>query len=157
MNYATFARICATLGPIGYLPAPGTMATAVTVLFLYSFGLFGMRTGALVWVVVPLIGIGALIIHRALLTGDRTDPSEIVLDEVLGYCLAQSIFPLTAPWLISSAFVFRFFDILKPLGIRRCEKLPGTTGVICDDLLAGFYTQIVIVIARIGIEVWLGY
>jgi phosphatidylglycerophosphatase A len=44
--------------------------------------------------------------------------------------------------------LFRFFDILKPLGIRRMEKLPGGVGVMMDDVLAGVYGFIVLIVAR---------
>lgn len=117
MKYARLAQLCATLGPIGHLPAPGTCATVVTAVCLYGCGLLGMHVGALVWFLVPIIGISVLIIHRALFNYTCADPAEIVLDEVLGYCLAHSILPLTIPWLLSSVVVFRFFDIVKPLGI----------------------------------------
>jgi len=52
-------------------------------------------------------------------------------------------------WYGLAAFVlFRFFDILKPLGIRRMEKLPGGVGVMMDDVLAGVYGFIVLIVAR---------
>ncbi|MBR2681121.1 MAG: phosphatidylglycerophosphatase A, partial [Exiguobacterium sp.] len=35
--------------------------------------------------------------------------------------------------------LFRFFDILKPLGIHRFEAFPGAWGVMADDLLGGIY------------------
>lgn len=165
-----FARSIATLGPIGSWQARGTIATTLTLLVLYELGSAGMRTGALLWAIVPLVGFGLLIIQKALTTFKQTqeatqspvrppipfDPPEIVLDEVLGFTLAMSIFPLTIPWLASGFVIFRLFDIFKPLGIARLEFLPGAAGIISDDLLAGFYTQIVLVVGRIGIELCFG-
>ena len=47
------------------------------------------------------------------------------------------------------AFVlFRLFDILKPLGIRRMESFPGGWGVMMDDILSGIYGLIVMVVCR---------
>jgi phosphatidylglycerophosphatase A len=43
-----------------------------------------------------------------------------------------------------SLLAFRFFDIVKPLGIRNAEALPGGWGVMADDLLAGAYALAVI-------------
>jgi len=40
--------------------------------------------------------------------------------------------------------LFRFFDILKPLGIHKMEKLPGAWGVMADDLLGGIYAGILL-------------
>ena len=37
--------------------------------------------------------------------------------------------------------LFRFFDILKPLGLRALEKLPGGLGVVLDDLGAALYAN----------------
>ena len=44
-----------------------------------------------------------------------------------------------APLLLIGFGLFRFFDILKPLGIHRFEKFPGAWGVMADDLLGGIY------------------
>lgn len=156
MNYAKLAHAIATLGPIGHLPAPGTAATFVCMGILLVLGKLGLPTGALIWALVPLVGLGMIIVHGALQTLTSHDPQEIVFDEVLGYCLAQSIFPLSFFWLASGMIIFRVLDILKPLGIRYCERFEGAAGVICDDLLAGFYTQIILVAGRIGLEVWFG-
>jgi phosphatidylglycerophosphatase A len=43
------------------------------------------------------------------------------------------------------AFVlFRIFDIVKPFPISRMERLPGGYGVMADDVLAGLFTNILI-------------
>ena len=74
------------------------------------------------------------------------DPSRIVVDEMVGVWI-----PLLAAsgdnlWYALAAFVlFRFFDILKPLGIRRMEALPGGIGVMMDDILSGIYSLILII------------
>lgn len=77
------------------------------------------------------------------------DPGKVVIDEVAGQSLA---FAFVSPlWLqqhlelllFGFAF-FRFFDILKPLGIKKLERLPGAVGVISDDLLGGIYAGLVL-------------
>jgi phosphatidylglycerophosphatase A len=40
--------------------------------------------------------------------------------------------------------LFRFFDIVKPLGIRQIQKLPRGWGVVLDDVLAGVYAAVVL-------------
>jgi phosphatidylglycerophosphatase A len=40
--------------------------------------------------------------------------------------------------------LFRFFDIVKPLGIRQIQKLPRGWGVVLDDVLAGVYAALVL-------------
>ena len=48
-------------------------------------------------------------------------------------------------WHILAAFVlFRFFDIVKPLGVRKMENFKGGWGIMADDVLAGIYGAIVL-------------
>jgi len=56
--------------------------------------------------------------------------------------------PMNIYTLIGGLILFRFFDIVKPLGIRKMEALPSGTGVMMDDVLAGVYSNIL---------VWVGY
>jgi phosphatidylglycerophosphatase A len=56
---------------------------------------------------------------------------------------------LFIPWrletVIAGFLVFRFMDILKPFPIRTLEtRLPGGWGVVGDDVLAGFYANVVL-------------
>jgi phosphatidylglycerophosphatase A len=48
---------------------------------------------------------------------------------------------------LAGFILFRFFDMVKPLGIRKLEDLPGGTGVMLDDVLAGVYGNIILQIA----------
>ncbi|MDE3249448.1 MAG: phosphatidylglycerophosphatase A, partial [Bacteroidota bacterium] len=43
---------------------------------------------------------------------------------------------------------FRFFDIVKPLFIRKLEKWPGGWGVMADDVLAGIYAQLLLQVVK---------
>jgi phosphatidylglycerophosphatase A len=70
------------------------------------------------------------------------DPGCIVLDEFAAMPLVflgtdGLVTPERLPVLLFAGFaLFRFFDILKPLGIRRLQDLPGGLGVLVDDLAA---------------------
>jgi len=61
------------------------------------------------------------------------DPSRVVVDVVS---------------MVAAVALFRFFDILKPLGIRSLDRRVGAFWVMADDLLAGFYTLLIIVAAK---------
>jgi len=148
------AYFLATLGSIGYLPCSGTVATLITFIFLLCCYFLGFQF-YLIRFIIPLVGFSIIIIHFVLKWFSKTDPPEIVLDEVVGYCFAMSIFPLKPLWLIATAILFRIFDISKILGIGRFEKMGGAAGIILDDLLAGFYTQITIILSCIGYDLWL--
>jgi len=138
----------ATLGPIGKkLPAPGT---------------FGSLTGLAVFGILMTTQMGddPMIIHfsfaiLALLSipicGQaerilgKEDPHEVILDEFVAQPLVFIGTPLSfgqdsvLPSLLILACgfaLFRFFDILKPSGISRLQKLPGGLGVVADDIAA---------------------
>jgi phosphatidylglycerophosphatase A len=72
------------------------------------------------------------------------DSYRVVIDEVAGMWVSLLFVPITTPTLVAGLVLFRFFDITKPLYIRRMEKLPGGVGVMMDDVLAGVYTNILL-------------
>lgn len=43
--------------------------------------------------------------------------------------------------------LFRFFDVLKPWPVRGSQSLPGGWGVTVDDVLAGVYVNLVMLLA----------
>ena len=90
-------------------------------------------------------------VKKAMKDTGTEDPGWIVIDEVCGIFMSLAFIPaeiiLAHPWILAVAFgLFRFFDILKPLGIHRFEKFPGAWGVMADDLLGGIYAGIVLLI-----------
>lgn len=72
------------------------------------------------------------------------DSSKVVIDEVAGMCMSLLFIPVTLLNVFIGLLLFRFFDIAKPLFIRKMEKLPGGWGVMMDDLLAGIYANILL-------------
>ena len=72
------------------------------------------------------------------------DSYRVVIDEIAGMCLSLLFIPIHLKSLLAGLLLFRLFDILKPLGIRRLEKLSGGWGVMLDDLLAGLYTNLLL-------------
>ncbi|RYD55428.1 MAG: phosphatidylglycerophosphatase A [Sphingobacteriales bacterium] len=71
------------------------------------------------------------------------DSSKVVIDEVAGMCVSLLFLPVTWQVCLVSLILFRFFDILKPLFIRKTENLPGGWGVMMDDVLSGVYANII--------------
>jgi phosphatidylglycerophosphatase A len=76
----------------------------------------------------------------------RKDASIVVIDEVAGQLLTfifvPAFFKGPAPVVIIGFIAFRFFDIVKPYPARRLESLHGGLGIMCDDLVAGIYAAI---------------
>ena len=82
-------------------------------------------------------------------SGDIKDPSFFVWDEFVGMwiaCLPLSFFELTWIWLIVAIIFFRFFDIWKPWIIREFDLMEGPFGVMMDDVVAGIFTSIILVL-----------
>lgn len=137
----------------GYAPvASGTVGSFVTVVAIWLLPLTPLRT-AVALVVVILVGIWAgSRVERVL---GKKDPGVIVIDEVAGMLLSVILLPRTIPVLITAFLLFRLFDIWKPFPARESQALTGGVGVMVDDLIAGFYTLILIMGALTLFPGWL--
>lgn len=83
------------------------------------------------------------------------DPQNIVIDEVVGVQFAAIWFPLfqkitifhySLPLFVLLFFIYGVFDWLEPFPIKHIEKLYGGWGIVLDDLMAGIYTVIALLI-----------
>lgn len=77
----------------------------------------------------------------------RKDPGIFVVDEVIGYLI--TIAWMKGPSLIALSvafFVFRFFDIAKPWPCRRMEKIGGGHGILLDDVFAGVWGLVAVML-----------
>jgi len=76
------------------------------------------------------------------------DPSEAVVDEVMGQLVTFCFIPLGLHWelILGGFLLFRAFDIWKPFPVRALEGLPGGLGVCADDIVAGVYAGICLAI-----------
>jgi phosphatidylglycerophosphatase A len=127
-------------------PGPGTWGSVATVI-LWAVISSQIPLQARTWAtsvaagLVTLVGIpAASIVARA--TGIK-DPQFVVIDEVAGQLVALIAVPLGWKTFLAGLILFRVFDILKPFPIRRLERLPKGTGIVVDDLGAGFYALVV--------------
>ncbi len=73
-------------------------------------------------------------------TTGKSDPSEVVIDELAGQWFALIALPHTIGYGIAAFVLFRIFDIFKPPPIKQLERLPGGWGVMLDDVAAGVMT-----------------
>ena len=131
----------------GYVPfAPGTIGSFVALFPIYAsifiHPIFGPIALFLLFSVLSLWATDACVDAW----GD--DPGIMVMDEFAGQSLVFVSLPFSFQLqsdigLIVLVFLlFRFFDILKPLGINRIQNLPKAWGILMDDVLAGFYALI---------------
>lgn len=156
----------ATLGPIGYLPCPGTCATIATLPIVYLIslalptlcansysdcradaesyiGLFNTEIGLFLLLFLSLLAIASQSLPAACEKLGHSDSPHIVIDELIGTIVAFYALPITLPTVVIGVILFRFFDIVKPLGIKKIEtKYPLYAAILTDDILAGVYTNI---------------
>ncbi|MCM1377983.1 MAG: phosphatidylglycerophosphatase A [Clostridium sp.] len=147
-----FPRLIATSLGVGYLPvAPGTWGAIFAILLWLPLYL---RASPSVIFWSTLGAALALTIAGTWASGVAEkywgkDPVVACADETVGQWF--SLLPLSAgvagcPWweIPLSLALFRYFDIFKPLGIRRLENLPGGYGMMADDILAGIYSVFIL-------------
>lgn len=79
------------------------------------------------------------------------DPSEIVIDEVIGMALMWLFIPAhSLIWALIGFVAFRLLDSLKPGPIGWCDRqIKGSSGIIVDDVIAGLVAGLSVVLLRI--------
>jgi len=144
-NRRTFwAWTLATWFGAGYLkPGPGTYGSVAAVFLWWLAAHIFPCTGTTLSlatlaaaVLVTLIGIPASTI--AARESGREDPGFVVIDEVAGQLFALIFAPPDWHHAALALLLFRLFDIWKPWPIRKLEALPNGTGIMLDDVAAGF-------------------
>lgn len=136
------AKLVSTFAGIGYIQKGGGTVAAFVAAVLMYFALLGRDH----FFLLPLLSL--IVFAIGVWAANKVerewghDSNKVVIDEVLGMCVSVMFLPLSIYKLGVAFILFRFFDILKPLFIRRAEKLPGGWGVMCDDLLAGVYANL---------------
>ena len=136
----------ATVFGVGYAPfAPGT---------------FGSAAGLIVWWLLPAsTAVQAIAIVAIFFAGSwggsvaerhfgRTDPGQVVIDEVMGMLITLFLNPVGWAGAIAGFLLFRIFDVIKPYPANQLEKLHGGFGVMADDGMAAIYANLVL---RLGL------
>lgn len=128
--------------------APGTMGSLAALPFGFVLTYYLGET-ALLLAIVTIFCIGILSTRHYLKQTGRSDPGEVVIDEVAGQWIPLLIAG-TSPLLYLLSFVlFRFFDILKPWPISWMDKnIKGATGVMIDDIAAGIFALLLLLLVK---------
>ena len=151
------------------IKAPGTVASLSTIL-LFPIVIFNNLFGIMLIMLVLTIGLVAT--PKYLLDHPNvSDPKEVVVDEIIGQLIAFTLpiilfryyqwipktfnisYMLYYIKIFTISFIFfRAFDITKIWPINIIEKIPGTLGIILDDVIAGIMSSIctIFIIDKIG-------
>lgn len=164
-------QICTFFGSGMSPKAPGTMGSLAAAIVAYPMALLFAKIGTpdlgirgtsaglnSAFLIAAIFVFFAAIpfVKKAMKDTQTEDPGWIVIDEVCGIFMSLAFISnasiLAHPWTLTVAFgLFRFFDILKPLGIHKFEAFPGAWGVMADDLLGGIYAGILMGAIAFGI------
>lgn len=167
------ATIISTYFGIGFAKiCPGTAASLMTFPLFFLFNLILLKIGintfvdlCLIYLVILifLFAIGIWSTNIYITKNKKDDPSEVVIDEVIGQTIAfmmptvltlfyfiflndnlisnTLLVNLTTTIIIIAPIVFfRIFDILKPGLVKYFDtQVKGAIGIIMDDVVAGIY------------------
>lgn len=140
-----------SFGYVGYFPvASGTAGSAaglVVFLLIRASGVPYAEPAAIVFLMAVGIWSGT-VAERYF---GRIDPSQGVIDEVVGMLI--TLFALQISWAgLGLGFVlFRVLDIFKPFPAGRFEHLPGGLGMMADDAMVAIYGNVIL---RFLIGMW---
>lgn len=160
-----YIALALTTFGVGYIPgAPGTYGSAIAVAIYFGLGTLEARptdhspeyraafhyaANAILLTIFCLVGIWAS--GRTAPIFGRKDPSQAVVDELMGQFVTFCFIPFGLGWkfVLAGFLLFRLFDIIKPFPARAMEELPGGLGICADDLVAGIYAGICLSIAYV--------
>lgn len=156
-GFPLLPRMLATSFFVGYLPmAPGTWGAIFGILLWLPLYLWASPMVCF-WITLAAAIVYAVAGTWASSVSERywgKDPVIACADETVGQWI--SLLPVLPgfPWweILLSLALFRFFDIAKPLGIRAMERLPRGYGMMADDILAGIYSALIILVINLFVR-----
>ena len=144
------------IGTLRY--APGTITSLITTILLFSlFHIIKLSNILILFFLIFIFIYSFYAIADYIKESENKDPKEVVIDEVIGqaipiflYEIAHGVeknFQESFLFYIYIFILFRFFDIKKPFPVNIFdEKFKNSFGVIMDDVIAGFYVVLTLII-----------
>jgi len=93
-------------------------------------------------VIVALLVLGSIAGSVAERHFGRTDPRQVIIDEVMGMLITLFLNPVGLKGAFAGFLFFRATDVIKPYPANRLERLPGGVGVMADDFMAAIYANL---------------
>ncbi len=159
-------RLLTSCFGLGWLPlAPGSWGSLLPTFIFGLMALLGAPAVSISVVMAALVVFGSVVCIKfspavIALTG-KSDPSEVVADEVAGQALTFLAVPLFMTTFsfkqlcavtILGYLLYRAFDSVKPWPIHKLEKLPEGWGILADDLMAAVYAAVALAVC---IKLWI--
>ncbi len=148
-----------TLFGIGkFKKIPGSIASLVTILFLYFlFHTLNIQPNIILIFIIIIFFLSLYAVNKFIKDLDNKDPKEVVIDEFIGQSIPICLYEIAhegtkeTSQVLTFYFVmfilFRIFDIVKPYPASYYDKnFKNSFGVIMDDVCAGLYVVTVLVL-----------
>ena len=155
MNFTNKAAVFLATGfYIGKIPfAPGTFGSLIGLPL--CFLLAGIQISAAIIAALLIIALAIWISNVAERALERRDPGCIVIDEIAGMVVTLIGLPFNLTTAAIGFILFRILDILKPFPIRILDKrLPGGLGIVADDVVAGIFSNALIRILIVILDIY---
>ena len=148
-----------TLFGIGkFKKIPGSIASLTTILFLFFlFHILNVPPNIILISVIIIFFISLYSVNIFIKYLKNKDPKEVVIDEFIGQSIPICLYEVAHEGLKETSQVlifyfimfilFRIFDITKPYPVSYYDKnFKNSFGVIMDDVCAGLYVVVVLVL-----------
>ena len=141
--------------------APGTFASLVTTIFLFSlFHILNLSNNVILIILFLIFVSSFYVVSEYIKNSENKDPKEVVIDEFIGQSIPIYLYETSHKSIKSLEeailfylyifILFRFFDIKKPFPVSYFdEKFKNSFGVILDDVVAGLYVVLTLIIFMI--------
>ena len=147
---------CFGIGSIRF--APGTITSLITTVFLYSlFHIINLPNNTILVSLVIIFIYSFYAVSEYIKFNENKDPKEVVIDEFIGQSIPIYLYEIShgtvkdtqeaVLFYLYIFILFRFFDIKKPFPINFFDKkFKNSFGVIIDDVIAGLYVVLTLII-----------
>ena len=141
--------------------APGTVTSLVTTIFLFSlFHIYNLSNNIILIALLVIFVYSFYAVNEYIKDNDNKDPKEVVIDEFIGQSIPIYLYETSHESIKNSHeailfylyifILFRYFDIKKPFPVSYFDKkLKNSFGVILDDVVAGLYVVLTLIIFMI--------
>ncbi len=141
--------------------APGTITSLITTVLLYSFFHITNFSNNIILLFLLLIFLYSFYaVAEYIKQSENKDPKEVVIDEVIGQSIPIYLYEIAHGseknsqeailFYIYIFILFRFFDIKKPFPVNFFDKkYKNSFGVIFDDVIAGLYVVLTLIVFMI--------
>ena len=150
---------CFGIGSFRY--APGTITSLVTAVLLFSlFHIINLSSNIILFILVLVFIYSFYAVSHYIKNNENKDPKEVVVDEFIGQSIPIYLYEISHGTIKDSKeavlfylyifILFRYFDIKKPFPVNFFDKkFKNSFGVIFDDVIAGFYVVLTLIIFMI--------